>query len=70
MTEARPLTYWRKIGVRTLGNGPLPSSARPASLVRMGKRMFLTYENYDAILGYNCSHSYALSVALLADRIR
>jgi membrane-bound lytic murein transglycosylase B len=32
--------------------------------------MFLTYENYDAILGYNCSHSYALSVALLADRIR
>jgi membrane-bound lytic murein transglycosylase B len=28
------------------------------------------YENYEAILGYNCAHTYALSVALLADRIK
>jgi peptidoglycan lytic transglycosylase B len=70
MTEARPVNYWRKIGVRTQTNGLLPQSTLPASLVRMGKRTFLTYENYDAILGYNCSHSYALSVSMLADRLR
>ena len=70
MTEARPLNYWRKIGVRTVANGSLPQSALAASLVRIGKRAFLTYENYDAILGYNCSHSYALSVGMLADRLR
>jgi membrane-bound lytic murein transglycosylase B len=70
MTEARPLTFWRKLGVRTVTNAALPQSAIPASLVRMGTRNFLTYANYDALLGYNCSHSYALSVAMLADRLR
>ena len=25
---------------------------------------------YDAILGYNCAHYYALTVALLSDRLR
>jgi len=25
--------------------------------------------NYDALLNYNCAHSYAISVGLLADRI-
>jgi membrane-bound lytic murein transglycosylase B len=28
------------------------------------------YPNYDAILGYNCAHYYALAVALLSDRLR
>ena len=32
-------------------------------------RQFLVYDNYDALLDYNCAHSYAISVALLADRI-
>ena len=70
MTEARPLNYWRKIGVRTTANKPLPSGATPASIVEMGKRTFLTYENYEALLGYNCSHNYALSVALLSDKLQ
>jgi membrane-bound lytic murein transglycosylase B len=30
---------------------------------------FLVYGNYEALLGYNCAHTYALSVAFLADRI-
>ena len=40
-----------------------------ASLVRAGARSFLLYPNYEAILGYNCAHTYALSVALLSDRL-
>ena len=40
-----------------------------ASLVRAGSRSFLLYSNYDSILGYNCAHTYALSVALLSDRL-
>ena len=70
MSEARPIAYWRKIGVRTATNGALPQSTISASLVRIGDRAFLTYGNYDALIGYNCSHSYALSVASLADRLR
>ena len=42
----------------------------PAGLVDVGERLFLVYPNYDAILGYNCAHYYALSVALLADELK
>lgn len=70
MTVKRPLAEWKKRGVRALGNRPLPSGTTPASLVAAGSRYFLVYENYEAILGYNCAHTYALSVALLADRIK
>ena len=41
-----------------------------AGLVTTDRRTFLVYENYDAILRYNCAHYYALTVALLADQIR
>ena len=70
MTEQRSLTAWRRLGLRTLANARIPSGTMMASLVDLGSRTFLTYQNYEAVLGYNCSHNYALSVALLADRIR
>ncbi len=70
MTERRPLGEWTTLGV-TLANGaPLPRADMPAGLVDVGERAFLVYPNYDAILAYNCAHYYALSVALLADRLR
>jgi membrane-bound lytic murein transglycosylase B len=41
-----------------------------ASLVTTGdNHTFLVYRNYEALLGYNCAHYYALSVAMLADRL-
>jgi membrane-bound lytic murein transglycosylase B len=70
MTLQRPLTEWKKRGVKGLGNRPLPSATTPASLVAAGSRYFLVYGNYEAILGYNCAHTYALSVSLLADRLK
>ena len=69
MTEPRPLTEWRKMGLRTMSKALVPRQELKASLVEAGTRKFLLYDNYEALLGYNCSHSYALSVALLADRI-
>jgi membrane-bound lytic murein transglycosylase B len=41
----------------------------PASLIALRGASFLVYGNYEALLAYNCSHSYALSLALLAERI-
>ena len=70
MTDARPLKAWRKMGVTTMGGALVPAGDMEASLVRAGKRAFLLYSNYDAILAYNCAHTYALSVALLSDRLR
>jgi membrane-bound lytic murein transglycosylase B len=64
------LNEWKRFGVRSVGNRPLPTSTIPASLVTAGARNFLVYDNYDAILGYNCAHTYALSVVLLSDRIK
>jgi membrane-bound lytic murein transglycosylase B len=70
MTERVPLTEWQRLGVRLPGGGALPKSDVKAGLVTTDRRMFLVYENYDAILRYNCAHYYALTVALLADQIR
>jgi peptidoglycan lytic transglycosylase B len=69
MTVARPLSAWKTLGV-TLANGrPLPTADLSASLVRGEKRYFLVYGNYQALLAYNCSHSYAITVGLMADKI-
>lgn len=71
MTERRPLKDWIKFGVRNAKGKPLPRADVKASLLTTGdNRTFLVYRNYEAVLGYNCAHYYALSVALLADRLR
>jgi membrane-bound lytic murein transglycosylase B len=70
MTEPKPLTEWRTMGLRTTGGARLPALAMPASMTVAGSRTFLLYDNYEALLGYNCAHSYALSVGLLADRLQ
>ncbi len=69
MSVALPLDEWRRLGVKLPGGRPLPKAGSPAFLVSGSKRSFLVYGNYDALLAYNCAHAYALSVALLADRI-
>jgi membrane-bound lytic murein transglycosylase B len=69
MTEARPLSTWRELGVTQKNGAALPRAGIAASLVRVDTRRFLVYGNYEALLGYNCAHTYALSVAFLADRI-
>ncbi len=69
MTLPQPLTTWRMLGLKTASRQPLPAAQVQASLIRDDSRAFLVYENYEALLDYNCAHSYALSVALLADRL-
>jgi peptidoglycan lytic transglycosylase B len=69
MTVARPLAQWRKLGVRLASGAALPAAKIEASLVRGQRRHFLVYENYDALLDYNCSNSYAVAVGVLSDRI-
>jgi membrane-bound lytic murein transglycosylase B len=70
MTERRPLAQWQKLGVRRVDGKALPKADIDAGLVDVGERKFLVYSNYDAIIAYNCAHYYALTVGLLADRLR
>jgi membrane-bound lytic murein transglycosylase B len=67
MTVMLPASRWQELGVRTLAGDPLPDEMPDASLVTGESRSFLVYKNYDALLEYNCAHSYAIGVALLAD---
>lgn len=69
MSVALPVSEWQRLGVRLPGGRPLSQANFPASLFSDSSRSFLLYDNYDALLAYNCAHAYALSVALLADRI-
>jgi membrane-bound lytic murein transglycosylase B len=69
MTAWLPLEQWQAFGVRRRDGGALPSADMAASLVSGSTRHFLVYRNYDTLLEYNCAHAYALSVALLGDRI-
>ena len=69
MSVALPLTRWEELGVRLPGGKALPKSDAPASLVSGTTRRFLVDANYDALLEYNCAHSYAITVALLGDAI-
>jgi membrane-bound lytic murein transglycosylase B len=70
MTAPRKLAEWAALGVRAADGRALPAADMDASLLRAGARAYLVYRNYEALLGYNCAHAYALAVSQLADRIR
>lgn len=69
LTEKLPLDRWQALGVRTTSGRALPRADIDASLLRTDSGAFLVYQNYEALLGYNCAHAYAMAVARLADRI-
>ena len=69
MTVPLPLSEWRKLGVRALDGSLLPATEQRAALFSGTSRHFLAYDNYDALLAYNCSNSYALSVITLGERV-
>jgi membrane-bound lytic murein transglycosylase B len=69
LSQPRALKDWHTLGVRLANGKALPASVRDASLLAIDTRTYLVTANYEALLAYNCAHTYALSVALLADRL-
>lgn len=72
LDKRHPLAYWRKLDVRRADGGPLPHADVAAALiVPAGHRgpAFLVYHNFDVIMRWNRSQSYAIAVGYLADRI-
>ena len=70
MTVTRTAKEWSKLGAKLPNGKSLPKSDPTASLVRGDKRFFLVYTNFDALLAYNCSNSYAVTIGLLSDQIK
>lgn len=67
-----PVAEWRLLGLAPLDGRAFPGDDVLATLVEPdgpGRGAYLTFGNYRALLGYNCSNFYALSVGLLADAI-
>jgi membrane-bound lytic murein transglycosylase B len=68
----KPLSEWRARGVKTAGGASLSNSDDSAAIyLPAGARgpAFLVFANFSVILKYNNAASYALAVALLADRM-
>lgn len=72
LDKQQPLSNWRALGLRQTDGKELAKADMDAALlVPSGHRgpAFLVYENFQVILRWNRSISYALSVGHLADRI-
>lgn len=68
----RPLAEWAALGVRRADGAALPVAEMDARLLLpMGHTgpAFLVYDNFDVLLGWNRSVSFAITVGHLADRI-
>jgi membrane-bound lytic murein transglycosylase B len=68
----KPVAEWRALGVKTATGDDLPEAADNAGiLLPAGAHgpAFLVLPNFSVILKYNNATSYALAVALLADRM-
>ena len=70
--HSRPLSEWRKLGVRDAFGRDLPDADMEGALLLPSGHAgpaFLVYDNFRIIMGWNQSEFYALAVGHLADRI-
>ena len=65
------LSYWSRIGVKTINNNHLPKVKIKGRIVNPDNdtKAFLVYENYESLLKWNRSHHFAITVGLLSDKI-
>jgi membrane-bound lytic murein transglycosylase B len=71
-TVEKPVRAWAQMGVKKAGSAALPSSDEPSSIILpAGHRgpAFILYPNFKAVMNWNRSTLYALSVAILAQQI-
>ncbi|PLX80106.1 MAG: lytic murein transglycosylase [Desulfuromonas sp.] len=67
-----PLSRWQELGVRRINGTNLPRQDMSASLIvpdGPGGQAYLVYKNFRALLRWNRSTAFAISVGTLADRI-
>lgn len=70
--HVQTLSQWSALAVQKIDNQKLPNSELSASLILptgASGPAFLVYTNFDVIMRWNNSESYALAVGYLADRI-
>jgi len=71
-TVDKPIRTWAAMGVKRAGGGALPASDEPSQIILpAGWRgpAFILYPNFKAVMNWNRSTLYALSVAILAQQV-
>jgi len=71
--QQKNLLEWQRLGVRRLDGRDLPQRSVQATLIRpsrSGGRAFLVYSNFEVLLKWNRSTSFALAIGQIADRIK
>jgi membrane-bound lytic murein transglycosylase B len=71
LSRWQTIAEWRAKGLMIAG-APAPADSELATLIEPdgpGQTAYLLTTNYQAILDYNCSNFYGLSVGLLADEV-
>jgi membrane-bound lytic murein transglycosylase B len=71
-SDPQSLAEWSRLGVRSYGGLDLPSAKMRGSIVlpvSKPRPAFLVYRNYRAILAWNRSTFFGISVGTLADRV-
>ncbi len=72
-TKWRPVSEWMKLGIKPASGGDFDAKQADAFVMipqGIDGPAFLVTKNFMAIMDYNQSHSYALAVGHLGDRIR
>lgn len=71
-TVEKPVRAWATMGVKRANGQPLPASDEPSSIILpAGWRgpAFILYPNFKAVMNWNRSTLYALSIGILAQQI-
>jgi membrane-bound lytic murein transglycosylase B len=70
--QHHPLSFWREQGVTTVYDKALPDINLPAAVIipsGYNGPVFLAYQNFNIIMRWNNSQSYAIAVGKLAEQI-
>ncbi|MGB8277057.1 MAG: lytic murein transglycosylase [Methylovirgula sp.] len=70
--DKRPVDFWKARGMTHVDGSPLHGEGYLGLFLPAGPQgpAFLVTHNFDVIYSYNAADSYALAIALLADRLR
>jgi membrane-bound lytic murein transglycosylase B len=71
--STRPVSDWKKLGVKRTNGLDFPDSAGDAAIyLPAGARgpAFMTFDNFRTVLKYNNAATYALAVCYLANRVK
>ncbi|HXX53793.1 MAG TPA: lytic murein transglycosylase [Thermodesulfovibrionales bacterium] len=67
--HCKTISEWQAVHLKPVDGEPFPPSIKRASLIRLGEKVFLVYDNWQTLMKWNPSAYFSTAVGYLADRI-